>query len=86
MGIFFLEFGLRYKKNLTKWQKYKKKQLSLPPKYQDLHKDFKDMSPKPDFQRDPQKHQKIYFMKKVGGKGLHWCCIGESWRKVAEIG
>ena len=38
------------------------------------------------FERDLQKPQKIYFMKKVGGKGLHWCYIGESRRKVAEIG
>ena len=52
MGIFFLEFGLRYQKNLTKWQKYRKNQHSLHQKYQDLHKDYKDMSPKPDFQRD----------------------------------
>ena len=31
---------------------------------------FKDMSPKPDFQRDYQKLLEIYFMKKVGAKGI----------------
>ena len=38
------------------------------------------------FERDLQKPQEIYFMKKVGGKGLDWCYIGESRRKVAELG
>ena len=47
---------------------------------------FKDTSQKPDLERDYTKLHTIYFMKKVGGKGLDWCYIGESRRKVAEIG
>ena len=47
---------------------------------------FKDMSPKPDFERDYQKLLEIYFMKKGGGKGIDWWYIGGSRRKVAEIG
>ena len=47
---------------------------------------LKDTSQKADLERDYTKLHKIYFMKKGGGKGLDWCYIGESRRKVAEIG
>ena len=53
---------------------------------ENLSRDLKDISQKPDFQRDYMKLQEIYFMKKVGGIGVEWCYIGESWRKVAQIG
>ena len=53
---------------------------------ENLSRDLKDISQKPDFQRDYMKLQEIYFMKKVGGKGVEWCYIGESWRRVAQIG
>ena len=49
-------------------------------------RDFKDMSPKPDFQREHTLAREFYFMKKVGAKGLDWCYIGVGWRKVAQIG
>ena len=49
-------------------------------------RDFKDMSPKPDFQREHTLAREFYFMKKVGAKGLDGCYIGDKWPKVAEIG
>ena len=49
-------------------------------------KGFKDMSPKPDFQRDYLELPESHFIKKVGEKGLDWCYIGESWRKLAQVG
>ena len=53
---------------------------------ENLSRDLKDISQKPDFQRDYMKLQEIYFMKKVAGKCIDWCYIGESWRTVAEMG
>ena len=53
---------------------------------ENLSRDLKDISQKPDFQRDYMKLQEIYFMKKVGEKYIDWCYIGESWRTVAQIG
>ena len=47
---------------------------------------FKDMSPIPDFQRDYLELPESHFIKKVGEKGLDWCYIGESWRKLAQVG
>ena len=54
--------------------------------FYNLCKGFKNRAKLVYFERDLQKPQEIYFMKKVGGRGLHWCYIGESRRKVAEIG
>ena len=54
--------------------------------FYNLCKGFKNRAKLVYFERDLQIPQEIYFMKKVGGKGLHWCYIGESRRKVAEIG
>ena len=86
MGFFFLEFGLRYQKNLCNWKKYNKNVVTRYINNKDLCRGFKNIAKIRYFQRDPQKLQKIYFMKKVAPKGLHWLYIGESWRKVAEIG
>ena len=47
---------------------------------------FKNRAKRGYFERDYTKLHTIYFMKKVGGKGLDWCYIGESRRKVAEVG
>ena len=55
-------------------------------KKQNLSKGIKDMSQKADFERDYLKLPESCFIKKVGGKGLDWCYIGERWRKVAQIG
>ena len=49
-------------------------------------KGFKDMSPKPEFQRDYLELPESPFIKNVGGKGLDQCYIGENWRKLAKIG
>ena len=49
-------------------------------------KGFKDISPKPEFQRDYLELPESPFIKKVGGKGVDWCYIGENWRKLAQVG
>ena len=49
-------------------------------------KGFKDMSPKPEFQRDYLELPESPFIKKGGEKGLDQCYIGESWRKLAQVG
>ena len=60
--------------------------LSSHKTFFDWPRGLKDTSQKADLERDYTKLHKIYFMKKGGGKGLNWCYIGESRRKVAEIG
>ena len=47
---------------------------------------FKEMSHKPDFQRDYLELPESHYIKKVGEIGLDWCYIGKSWRKLAQIG
>ena len=53
---------------------------------ENLSRDLKNISQKPNFQRDYMKLQEIYFMKKVASKSIDGCYIGESWRTVAQIG
>ena len=47
---------------------------------------LKDTSQKADLERDYTKLHPCYINRKGGPKALDWCCIGENWRKLAEIG
>ena len=47
---------------------------------------LKDTSQKADLERDYTKLHPCYINRKGGAKGLDWCCIGENWRKLAEVG
>ena len=38
------------------------------------------------FEREHKVAQESHIKKKVGEKGLDWCYIGESRRRVAELG
>ena len=86
MGIFFLEFGLRYKKNLSKLQKYRQNLLVFHNKIQNLQKGLRNRARMGYFQTDYTKLHPSYINEKVAAKGLEWCYIGENWRKLAEIG
>ena len=85
-GIFFLDFGQRYKKNQSKWQKYRKNVVTSYKNNLDLCKGFKNRAKIRYFQRDYKVLQESHIQRKVASKGVDGCYMGESWRKVAEIG
>ena len=86
MGIFFLEFGLRYKKNGSKWQKQRKNVLVCHKKNKNLHKGCKNRAKIRYFEIDHSVPHSCYVNKKVAEKGYIQPDIGPEWRKVAEIG
>ena len=86
MGIFFLEFGLRYKKNGSKWQKQRKNVLVRHKKNKNLHKGYKNSAKIRYFEIDHSVPHSCYVNKKVAEKGYVQPDIGPEWRKVAEIG
>ena len=49
-------------------------------------RDFKNRAKIGYFERDYQKLPESCFTKKVGGKGLDWCYIGQRWHKLAKNG
>ena len=51
-----------------------------------LARGLKDTSQKAYLERDYTKLHPCYINRKGGAKGLDWCCIGENWRKLAEVG
>ena len=53
MGIFYLEFGLRYQKNLCNWKKYNKNVVTRYINNKDLCRGFKNIAKIRYFQRDP---------------------------------
>ena len=85
-GNFFLEFGMRYKKNLSKWQKYRKNVVVPHKKQSNSYKGFENRAEIRYFEMDLKVPQESYIKRKVGAKGLEWSYIGVEWRKVAEIG
>ena len=60
--------------------------ISSLKKFIDLPSGLKDTSHRADFERESLELPESYIIKKVGGKGLDWCYIGESRRRVAELG
>ena len=51
-----------------------------------LPSSLKDTSQIADFERESLELPGSHIIKKVEEKGLDWCYIGGSWRKLAEIG
>ena len=86
IGKIFLEIGLNNKQTHVVGRKLGQNVWCTCNNFQNCIIGLKDMSQKLNFWAWLLMAQKIYFMKKVGGKGLDWCYIGESWRKLAEIG
>ena len=60
--------------------------LSSLKKFVDLSSGLKDTSHRVNFERESLEVPESYIIKKVGGKGLDWCYIGGSRRKVAQVG
>ena len=60
--------------------------LSSHKTFFDWPRGLKDTSQKADLERDYTKLHTCYINRKGGPKGLDWCCIGENWRKLAEVG
>ena len=86
MGKFFLEIGLDNEQIHVGGRCITKNGSSARRDTFNWTRGLRNMSQNLNLKRDYWELQKIYFMKKVGGKALDWCYIGPEWRKVAEIG
>ena len=60
--------------------------LGCHKKFKNYTKGFKNRAKIRYFQRDYKVLQESHIQRKVASKGVDGCYMGESWRKVAEIG
>ena len=86
IGKKFQQIGLKYQQIQVNGWNMAQNVSSRHRKFFNWSRGLEDIRQKADFESEHTLAHSCCIMKKVGYKGILWCYIGESWRKLAQVG